>query len=704
MAAVEKEICIIGVGSYSIKAIRCTVVDKKLKIIAWAIHRCELSLTTQSQYADYVIELERALNLFKQVVFEGSSEVHLLFSASFVMPKILGVPEFAKTDLKLVLQDKLERDNTVASKPNGLKDFNCSSLLFDGLKEDDKVEEQMDLALFTVLCEKTVVDGIMSFAERHRLAVRGIWCEPVAMAGLMSRYDAQVWNEQIAVVNIGHTLTTFNVFSEGKCLFYRPIFTAGQQITKDVLSITNDETIDMKQAEELKHKMTLNPQGMDASKMTPLEALIHTISEQAVLKEFSLVRKLDITFEYLPINVKKRINRIFYTGGTSNLTGLLEYLAKNTTLPKGELLSLGPRVQRECELPEPEGETAFAAFASCLGLAYAIDAGLYKELNLVPKLSGFQLIQPAQIKALLLRHAYRVILAAEALALVGILGYGATTYVSTWLEIGKLKERAGGLQRAAIPEVPTNLPELESDGQALQEKLAFYDALMIARTNWLGLFMALADNLPSDAALTSVTSRQVPRKVEKPKTEGGDGSSGGTGGGGGGDSGGGAEAGGAGGGGAAGGGGGGPGAGGPGGAGGGQEPSVETLESELLVRGFVRDLPSLDKFQTALARSPVIRSVILEKTTKDAAANESDPGGGSSGSGSSGSGAAGMSGSGASGGGSPGAGAGAGAGGGGHGSGAAGRPGSGGGGSRGARPGDTGSADQVLYFTLRIVI
>ena len=37
-------------------------------------------------------------------------------------------------------------------------------------------------------------------------------------------------------------LTTFQIFSEGKCLFYRPIFTAGQQITKVVLSITNDET------------------------------------------------------------------------------------------------------------------------------------------------------------------------------------------------------------------------------------------------------------------------------------------------------------------------------------------------------------------------------------------------------------------------------------------------------------------------------
>src|SRR5688572_632547 len=99
MAAPVKEYAIINVGSYSIKALRCSFSDKKLKINAWKTHRCELALTTQSPYADYVLELEKALNLFKQTVLEGVSDVHFLFSASFLISKILGVPEFARTDL-----------------------------------------------------------------------------------------------------------------------------------------------------------------------------------------------------------------------------------------------------------------------------------------------------------------------------------------------------------------------------------------------------------------------------------------------------------------------------------------------------------------------------------------------------------------------------------------------------------------------------
>lgn len=601
MAAPVKEFSIINVGSYSIKALRCSIQDKKLKIIGWKTHRCELALTTQSPFADYVLELEKALNLFKQTVLQGIADVHFLFSASFLISKILGVPEFARTDLKVVLQDKLERDNAISSKPNGLKDFEYTTMLFDGLKEDDKIEEQMDMAAFVCLAEKTVVEGIQRFADQHRLRVRGVWAEPVAMAGLISRCDPQAWGEQIAVVNLGHTLTTFQIFSEGKCLFYRPIFTAGQQITKDVLSITNDETIDMKQAEELKHKMTLNPSGVDVAQLTPLEALIYNISEQAVLKEFSLVRKLDITFEYLPINIKKRINRVIYTGGTSNLTGLLDYISKNTTLPKGEVLDLNARVQRDAEWPEVEGEQAFPAYASCIGLAYALDAELYKNLNLSQAPSAFQLLSPDKLKEALTRNAKKVAIGVEALAAVAVLGYYGTTYTSNSTEIDSLEAKA----RVALA-TPANLGDVTAADEELEkikkdthdtkQKLEFYAATLKARTNWVGVFEGLAAALPEqDLALSSVTTRYKEKvaQVVKKKAASEDGESG-------------------------------------------EEaptpaasaaatptaPSIDRLEGELIVRGVALDLKSVVAYKNAVEKAGAFASVTLEKMTSDAKANE----------------------------------------------------------------------------------
>lgn len=601
MAAPVKEFSIINVGSYSIKALRCSFQDKKLKIIGWKTHRCELALTTQSPYADYVLELEKALNLFKQTVLQGIADVHFLFSASFLISKILGVPEFARTDLKVVLQDKLERDNAISSKPNGLKDFDYTTLLFDGLKEDDKIEEQMDMAAFVCLAEKTVIEGIQRFADQHRLRVRGVWAEPVAMAGLIARCDPSAWGEQIAVVNLGHTLTTFQIFSEGKCLFYRPIFTAGQQITKDVLSITNDETIDMKQAEELKHKMTLNPSGVDVAQLTPLEALIYNISEQAVLKEFSLVRKLDITFEYLPINIKKRINRVIYTGGTSNLTGLLDYIAKNTTLPKGEVLDLNAKVQRDAEWPEVEGEQAFPAYASCIGLAFALDADLYKELNLVRQLSALQLLSPDRLKETLSRNAKKVALGVEALAAVAVLGYYGTTYMSNATELETLESKA----RFALA-TPANLSDATGVDEELEkvtaatkdtkQKLDFYASTLHARTNWVGLFEGLAAALPEqDLALSSVSTRykeKVVVQVKKAASEdGGDGSE---------------EA--------------------PAPAASVSanpaQPSIERYEGELVVRGVALDLKSVVAYKNAVEKSGVFKTVTLEKMTNDAKANE----------------------------------------------------------------------------------
>lgn len=591
-APAAKEYSIISVGSYSIKAFRCLAQDHKIKVLAWETHRIEQQLTTQSPFADFVSELDKSLNGFKQGIFKDTTDLHLIISAGFLIVKVLGVPEFAKTDLKLVLQDKLERDNAVSSKPNGLKDFDYSSVLFDGLKEEDKVEEQMDLAVLVCLCEKVAMQAITKLFDGYEFRLVGIWGEAIAMAGLLARCAPQSWSEQVALVNIGHTLTSFYIFSEGKLLFYRPIFTAGQQITKDVMAITNDETIDAQQAEELKHKMTLNPKSVDTSQLTPLEALIHNISEQAILKEFSIVRKLDITFEYLSINIKKRIKNLFYTGGTSNLTGFVDHVAKNTSLPKGERLDAGASATREIDWPPGEGELAFSSYSACLGLAYALDGGIYKEQNLVPKLTVLQLIDPMRMKAVLLRHLGKVILGIESIAIVCLIGFFLYHCVPACLEISKLQKKLKELGAIPLPEMPEglNLEELEAANKGLESRLKFYEALLSTRTNWVMIYLKVAKAIPaSNLALTSLTSKMILKKIEMPT----------------------------------------PGAPpvdpktGP------QEPPMDHFAPELVLIGVSSGRQPVFQFKENLIRSLTNASISLEKISQDPASGEGESAGGS---------------------------------------------------------------------------
>jgi len=520
---------IVSVGSYAIRAMQCRIDAGKCTILNWKTHRNELALTTQSPFDEFLHEIEKAIVEFKAEFLADPDKVHFMFSSSFMIVKILGVPGFARSELKTLIKDKLDRDNSVSTKPGGLDAFRYVQAIFEDLKEGDKIEESMDVAVLTLLAEKTVIEKFDQFAGQLGISLAGIWSEVSGTAGLIKYADPNAWREQVAIVNVGHTLTTFQIFSEGKCLFYRPIFTAGQAITNDVLSITNDETIDFKQAEELKHKISLNPASGEPASLTPLEALIHTISEQAALREFSLVRKLDISFEYLSANLKKRIGKIMYLGGTSNLDGLIPYIAKNTTLPPGELLDIKSVTQVECGYPDDEGEKALLCYSTSIGLAFAINEGMLSSLNLASS-SGISFVNAVQIQQFLRRYLAKAIYITQGIAALFILVTSAQSYLSNYETAANLQAKIDNTPKIDFPDAPTDLSELEETYAQLRRPLFFYNKVLKTRKNWIRVYSAIAENLPEkEITLTKMNLTQVlsandeEEEEEEEESSGGDG-------------------------------------------------------------------------------------------------------------------------------------------------------------------------------------
>jgi Tfp pilus assembly PilM family ATPase len=518
--AQSARLSIVNVGSYSMKATVGSFENNLFVVEAIQNVKIETQLTSQSSFEDYLSALDAALGKLREGILAETRDVHLVMNPTFLMAKIIGMPEFAKSDLDAVMKDRLERDSAVSNKPNGLGDFTTAHLLYDKLKEDDKVDEQSDIAVLAVLIERAIHKALTDLLTKHDLGLGGLWSEIVALAGLMKRHDPQAFSGSVAVVNVGHNLTTFQIFSEGRCLFFRPIYTAGQQLTKDVLAITADDTIDFKQAEELKHRMTLAPEDLDPSTLSPLEALIQTISESAALKEFSLVRKLDISFEYLGGNLKKRINKVYFTGGTANLRGFLHHIKSNTSLPQGELLEIADQVKLAGSLPEDEGRDAWMNSGCAIGLAFAIKDGLMQDLSLVRRGSvGFDL---KDIKSFLLNNKYYSTLATE--ALVGLL---LVAYLgNSFYEAHKLASMAQSAcdQRAARHKA--HLEHLDrfyqGDVVGLQKAfneargwLTFYRTALDRRVDWTRILLEMAKATRStEIAITEVTYDNNPNKDE----------------------------------------------------------------------------------------------------------------------------------------------------------------------------------------------
>lgn len=520
--AVTQKFSILNVGSYSMKCVVGSFENNLFQLEGVQNIKNSAQLTSQSSFEDYLAAVDKSIETAKAGVFAKSQEIHMVLNPTFLMAKIIGMPEFAKSDLDAVMKDRLERDSAVSNKPNGLADFNLAHVLYDKLKEEDKVDEQSDIALLAVMCEKAMVAALSEKLDKHGFILAGLWSEIVALAGLMKRHDPQAWSGSVAVVNVGHNLTTFQIFVDGRCLFFRPIYTAGQQLTKDVLTITNDDTIDFKQAEELKHRMTLSPETVDPSSLSPLEALIQTISESAALKEFSLVRKLDISFEYLSSNLKKRVTKLYMTGGTANLRGLLHHIKNNTSLPQGEILDPADKVKLLGNLPDEEGREAYNNAGCAIGLAFAIKDGLFEDLNLVRRASAS--IDLKSIKAWVLDNKGITAYVVEGVVGLAVLGYMGSNFLALRGQVGVARETLKSKQMA-LEEVEKrklnyyqgNAEQLLKDFNEVRSTLAFYRTAVERKINWTKVLVEIADGLtPQQIAVTDIMFDYPIAKGESP--------------------------------------------------------------------------------------------------------------------------------------------------------------------------------------------
>lgn len=509
-------IAVVNVGSFSIKGMVGSWEENSFRIEGLATHNVEAQLSNQSSFEDYLEVIEKGLAEFREGIFKTAKEVHFVLNPTFLMAKIIGMPEFAKGDLQSILKDRLERDSSVANKPNGLGDFKLSNVVYENLKDEDKFDDQSDMAVLAVLCELTLIQALQDLVAKHKLGLGGLWSELAALGGLLAKHDPNAWKGSMAVVNIGHNLTTFQIFSEGRCLFFRPIYTAGQQLTKDVLAITNDDTIDFKQAEELKHKMTLAPQDVDPTSLSPLDALIQTISESAALKEFSLVRKLDISFEYLPGNLKRRIGKLFFTGGTSALKGLLHHIKNNTGLPQGELLSVVDKVKILCELPEEETDSNAMAFGCAAGIAFAIKEKILPELNLVRKKRGidFKNINLKALKAYAQENKGLVAYAGEGVLAAGIIGWLAFSYHSANAQMTRAQKQLQEMVRErTIPDGMVDAGKDLEEYESNKKTLRFYGIELERKIDWVAVFMAISQKIPpQDISVTRIGLKHYKEK------------------------------------------------------------------------------------------------------------------------------------------------------------------------------------------------
>lgn len=218
-------------------------------------------------------------------------------------------------------------------------------------------EAQGQMEVLLVAAKREEIAQLVQLARDAKLKPMVIDLDAFAIQNLFEVAHGQpAFDETVALMHVGASLTTVNILSGGTTAFTRDIATGGNAITEEIsrqLSIGRDE------AEAYKC-------GGDGRGVVPREVpdIVHQVVDQIAGE---VQRSLDF---YLATSGDRGISRIHCSGGTANVQALLEAVHARAQIPV-TLLDVASSVVVDSKKIDPasmNGRWAQAAVAMGLAL------------------------------------------------------------------------------------------------------------------------------------------------------------------------------------------------------------------------------------------------------------------------------------------------------------------------------------------------
>ncbi|MFH1239008.1 MAG: type IV pilus assembly protein PilM [bacterium] len=355
-----------------------------------------------------------------------------------------------------------------------------------------------------VAAEKTLIDEHMALLKSAGIRATSITAAPLCLWNLVRKGLTLPENKVVALLNVGGEVTDINIFKNGSLQFTRQVLIAGMSISRAMTGILVSDfgqvELDIHQAEEVKRKLGIpgdaEPQMIDDKiSSTQILALIRPIVDR-------LISEIKRSFDYYREESRgQRVDKIILVGGSSQLKGFQELLAKGLMLEVevGEPLA---NIQFKPDSPE------LAMSGSRLAVVMGGALGGTKGINLIPlsiRTAGRKFLQRLSVDVL-----FTVVLF---LMLFDFLFVAAQ--VSNYRK------------RIASSEIELNTLRAEvkraSDLEELRANIAKRNSLIKELTDrgfdWVNILKELGNLVPANVILSSISlekSEQVPVEASQP--------------------------------------------------------------------------------------------------------------------------------------------------------------------------------------------
>lgn len=242
-----------------------------------------------------------------------TKEVITSVSGHSVIIKKINLPLMTREELEESIQWEAEQ-----YIPFDINDVNIDVQILNPVGD-----EQGQMEVLLVAAKKDMINDYVAIVQEAGLVPIVMDVDSFAIENCFElNYDLNP-NETVVLVNIGASIININVLRGGVTAFTRDITLGGNQYTEEIQKQLN---VSYEEAEALKIGGDM---VRDSQAVVPeeVEAIIRTVSENVATE---IQRSLDF---YAATSTEEEISRIFLSGGSAKVPGLLRTIQDKTGLP-----------------------------------------------------------------------------------------------------------------------------------------------------------------------------------------------------------------------------------------------------------------------------------------------------------------------------------------------------------------------------------
>jgi len=304
----KKDVAAFDIGSNSIKLVQTNQTKKGWELVKLGMAELPPEAIVDGSIIDAMTVTNTLKDLIKEHGVKVKDAVSSLTGHSVIIKKV-SFPAMTEDELAESIQWEAEQ-----YIPFPITDVNID---FQILGADTEGRGQMDVMLVAV--KKDVINDYTNVIKEAGLNPVVIDVDSFALENMMEINYPVAPGENIAMVNIGASITSISVILGGLTIFTRSIPMGGNQFTEEIQRQMN---ISFRDAEEM--KVGKRAPGADASAFS---AAIETISTNLT---FEVKRSLDF---FLGGSHGSYVNKIYLSGGGGKAAGLQNLMQEKTNIP-----------------------------------------------------------------------------------------------------------------------------------------------------------------------------------------------------------------------------------------------------------------------------------------------------------------------------------------------------------------------------------